>query len=102
MTPGGQGRYRIACAQVWLNRLREWAAAIPDQEHLDQFVSALRTINQGMEVEPATFGDPRFPLRKLGMLVYSRLVTPLQVLYAVDESRRIVYVREFHYHRHLH
>jgi hypothetical protein len=49
-------------------------------------------MNERMQSSPAEWGDPLYRLRHLGLVVHRARVTFFYVSYAVDETRRIVYV----------
>src|SRR5262249_11355646 len=54
---------------------------------------ALRAITGKRDREPLAWGDPQFRQRHFGLVIYRGLHSVFRVSYAVDESRRIVYVR---------
>jgi hypothetical protein len=60
----------------------------------EQFREDLQQIQQKLLTESMTWGDPIYRLRHLGLVVHHRLEATMQILYAVDEQRRIVYVKE--------
>jgi hypothetical protein len=62
---------------------------------LPQLSAAARIVNQHLKNDPLCWGDPNYRLRNLGLLVCQGIHRPLLVRYAVDEVRKIVYVKEF-------
>ena len=56
-------------------------------------LDALKFINHKLTTDPVSWGDPLYPLRNVGLRMYRGLRRPLQVHYAVDEVRRLVYVK---------
>src|SRR5271169_5459905 len=87
--------YRLACPAPVLAQLRAWGAAAVARGEGAEYVSALEFINHKLTNDPANWGDPLYPLRKVGLTMYRGLRRPLQVHYAVDETRRLVFVKSF-------
>jgi hypothetical protein len=60
-----------------------------------EYLAALRAIERHLATDPVGWGDPDFVLRQAGLRMCHGTEPPLLVYYAVDELRRIVYVKEF-------
>jgi hypothetical protein len=58
------------------------------------YLTAVRSMHYHMMTDPLVWGDPQNWLRHLRLTLYHGTYDPLHVFYAVDEQRRIVYVRE--------
>jgi hypothetical protein len=58
-----------------------------------QFVDALKVINQQLQTNPVAFGDPLYPLPALKLIVYIRAVFPIAIDYGVHQEKRLVFVR---------
>ena len=95
MTAGAGGSFRVSCSQKERDRLTVWAAKADRLGLRDQFLAALKAINQRLSAEPLVWGDPNYRLHQLGLLVYSGIYSMFQVEYAVDEANHIVYVKQF-------
>jgi hypothetical protein len=54
----------------------------------------LLEVQHRLENRPQEWGDPVRPLPFLGLQMLQGLYSGLMVVYAVDEARRIVYVRD--------
>ena len=87
--------YRIACPQPILAQLRVWGAAAVSRGEGAEYRDALKFINHRLTTDPANWGDPLYPLRNVGLTMYRGLHRPLKVYFAVDETRRFVYVKAF-------
>jgi hypothetical protein len=59
------------------------------------FIAALRRIVARLEVEPLVFGEPRYRLPALQLLVRQGAIRPLVVNYAVHETQPLVFIRGF-------
>jgi hypothetical protein len=59
------------------------------------YVAALRRIQQRLLNDPLGWGDPDYHLHHLGLRMCHGSLWGMSVYFGVDESRRIVYVREF-------
>lgn len=78
-------------SKAQLNALREQAIQLGIQK---QFSSAVKWIQQRLSKSPSEWGDPLYRLRYLGLALYRGTHTPLNVIYAVDEQRRLVYLTQ--------
>ena len=58
-----------------------------------QLLNALSEVNQHLASDPIAWGDPQFRLVTMGLMMYHRVEGPISVHYAVDDIRRIVYVK---------
>lgn len=87
--------YIFALTEEQLKQLRTWAGRANALGKKAEFLAALKTIYQKLTTEPLTWGDPSYPLTQLGLQVYQRVCSPLHVAYAVDDDRRIVYIKKF-------
>jgi hypothetical protein len=86
-------RYRVDQAQVVLAQIRTLAFRATRKGLLQPFVRALREVTDHLETDPTVWGDPLFQYSSMGLPLFQRAVSPLIVLYAVDEPRKIVYVK---------
>jgi hypothetical protein len=87
--------YHLVPTAEQLKQLRTWGERATRLGRRAEYLAALRTIHHKLTTEPTTWGDPWYHLIQLGLQVYQRICSPLHVSYAVDEERRIVYVRRF-------
>src|SRR5437868_2583369 len=96
MARSSRRRFKICLADLLRNRLialAEQADRLGNSVR-DQFVQSLRIINSELETDPLQWGDPLYPLKKLKLKTFHRLHQMLLVKYAVDEKRRVVYLRD--------
>jgi hypothetical protein len=87
--------YHFAPTAEQLKKLRSWAERANALGRKAEFLAALKIIYQKLTTEPLTWGDPLHRLNQLGLQVYHRVCSPFHVAYAVDEERRIVYIKKF-------
>jgi hypothetical protein len=59
------------------------------------FLEALRQIYKELRTRPVEFGEPRFRLPALKLVVYQGAIRPLLVDYAIHEEYPLVVIREF-------
>jgi hypothetical protein len=91
MTDQPSGPYHVVFSQAHLaelQRLRERAKRLRVEV---PFLLDVLTIRKQLAEKPAAWGDPAYPLRNLGLMMYHRVEGMLSIYYAVDEERRIVY-----------
>ncbi len=98
MTSQGNGqpiRYRVTISAA--------TKAVFDQLHVEaieagigsQFVAAFRQIAARLRDDPLTFGEPRYRLPALRLLVCEGMIAPLVVNFAVHEDQPLVFIRSF-------
>jgi hypothetical protein len=74
------------------NRLAALATALGFGE---EFRRQTRAAWARLTADPRAWGDPLYNLHHMGLAMHRGLAGRLVVYYAIDEDRRIVYVREF-------
>ena len=58
-----------------------------------RFLHALRAIYDHLRKEPTTFGNPLYRLPAMDLTVYSAVVSPLVVYFAVHQTKPLVFVK---------
>lgn len=54
----------------------------------------MKGIHQRLSKSPSDWGDPLYRLPHLQLMLYRGTHTPLNVIYALDEQRKLVYLTE--------
>jgi hypothetical protein len=93
MTTNGDALYEFATNAEHRKLMRTWAQRASRKGISAKYAAALKMIYRQLTTVPSTWGDPCNRLVHLGLTVYHRVYAPLYVSYAVDEARRIVYVK---------
>lgn len=93
MTTNGDALYQFVTNAEHRKLMRTWAQRAAAKGTSAQYAAALKMIYRQLTTAPTTWGDPCNRLVHLGLMVYHRVYAPLYVSYAVDEERRIVYVK---------
>jgi hypothetical protein len=75
--------------------LRLWAGQAARLGFGESYRAAVLAIHNHMTDHPLSWGDPLYQLHHLDRTVYRGIHRPLQVLYAVHQARRLVFVKEF-------
>lgn len=86
--------YRVSFAgqsRKQLNALKAQAILLGIYE---DFESSLKWIYQRLTVDPLGWGDPLYHLRYLELFLYRGTHAPLNVIYAVDKQRHLVYLTQ--------
>jgi hypothetical protein len=86
--------YKFVYRAEQRQQLKTWAARATARGRKQEYVTALKIIHQQLTTEPLTWGEPWYRLHHLGLQVFQRVCMPLHISYAVDEPRRIVYVKK--------
>ena len=86
--------YKVVYSEYQIRMIRELGETAADRGLGDAYVEAVKFIHNRMSTDPLVWGDPQNWLRHLRLTLYHGTYDPLHVFYAVDEQRRIVYVRE--------
>ncbi len=88
--------YYISCGAADLARIRAWnqrATALGIQA---DFQAVFNGMCRRLATDPTIFGDPLFPYPNADLIMYHAMRRMLRVYYAVDETRRIVYIQRFY------
>jgi hypothetical protein len=59
------------------------------------FVATLRRVVERLRRDPLEFGEPRYRLPALKLVVYQGAISPLVVDYAVHAEKTLVFIRAF-------
>jgi hypothetical protein len=95
MTSPAGGPFHIVCPSAQLRRVERWLRDAAVGGPRERLLSTVRTVHDRLARDPETWGDPQYRLPFSGMVMYHRLLIPLQVFYAVDPGRRLVFVKAF-------
>ncbi|HTU91441.1 MAG TPA: hypothetical protein VMF69_15270 [Gemmataceae bacterium] len=93
MTTNGDALYQFVTNAENRKLMRTWALRAAAKGISATYAAALKMIYRQLTTAPSTWGDPCNRLAHLGLTVYHRVYAPLYVSYAVDEERRIVYLK---------
>lgn len=94
MTTNGDVAYQLVTTGEQNQQIRMWAERAAQIGNMAAYLAALKMIYRQLTTASSTWGDPCNRLPYLDLLVYHRIYAPLYVSYAVDEVRRIVYVKK--------
>jgi len=59
------------------------------------FVASLRRLDERLKNDPLNFGEPLYRLPALKLIVRQAVLAPIVVTYAVQEEKRLVFIRGF-------
>ncbi len=85
--------FRLVYFPAMLEQLKRLRQLAVERGRADEFRTSLEVIVASLTADPGAWGEPLYRLRHLGLTVYHNVTRGLLVRYAVDEQRRIVYVR---------
>jgi hypothetical protein len=88
------GLYKVVFSGQQREQLRRWGHAAVRLGLGEQYLAALKEIDEQLRKDPVSWGNPLRQLREGGLLLCHRACSPLHVSFAVDEERQIVYVKE--------
>ncbi len=95
MSGAGESPYHVACPGRELKKLREWLRQARRLGKGDEFLRLVAVSERRLMTDPISWGDPQYHLSRMGLLVLRGTYQYLQVIYGVDEIRRIVYISDF-------
>lgn len=87
------GPYKYVLTAEQKNQLKMWGKRAVALGISANYFEALKAIHHQLSTDPQGWGDPWYRLHGLGLQVFQRTCSPLHLSYAVDEERRIVYVK---------
>jgi hypothetical protein len=85
--------YKVVYAENQRRAVRLYGTRAARRGILGAYLDAIRAMHEHLTVDPVAWGDPQNRLRHLGLLLCHRIEGPLRIHYAVDKTRRIVYLR---------
>jgi hypothetical protein len=94
MASGPESSYRVCWPTSQLNKAVELRALAIERHVGAEFVRDFKLIQRRLASDPLSAGDPIYDYQHLGLIVHRFVLDVLRVLYAVDDTRRIVYVQE--------
>ncbi len=88
------GLYKVVYSGKQRRAIRAYGERAGRRGILGVYLEAIRTMHDHLTTDPLSWGDPHNRLPHLGLVLYQRIHGLLLVRYAVDETRRTVYLRE--------
>ncbi len=98
MTSRGNGqpvRYEVTLSGAVAAAVKQLHAQAMQAGTGQQFMTALRDIVERLRQDPLGFGEPKYRLPALRLLVCKGIIAPLVVDFAVHEDRPLVFIRGF-------
>src|SRR5262245_7044429 len=92
-TPGPS--FRVVYPARVRDQLQEWGRSASSQELRASLAEAMTDIDRRLATDPLTWGEPSYRLHRLGLVVCHGFHARIQVRFAVDQARGIVYVAWF-------
>ena len=86
-------RYTLSCSGLILDRLRRLGDRARALGLTAEYRAALAKLKLELENRPLTYGERSFDYYGLDLMVFHAIIDMLNVHYAVDATRRIVYLR---------
>jgi hypothetical protein len=87
------GPYSVVYSGLQRQAVRAYGERAAQRGILAAYLDAIRSMHDHLTTDPLDWGDPQNRLRHMGLLLCQRIHRMLLVHYAVDEQRRIVYLR---------
>jgi hypothetical protein len=87
--------YKVVCLDLAKRQMADLATVATTEGRIDQMIGALRVILQQLRTRPVEFGEQRYHLRHLHLLIYEGAVAPIGVCYGIHEENRFVVIRSF-------
>jgi hypothetical protein len=90
--PNG-GRYEVHSSVATAKKLRLLFREASPQGRRKAFLAAFREVAQRLIHDPRGFGEPLYRLSNLRLQVYTAVVSPLVVHFAVFEDKPVVFLK---------
>jgi len=87
--------FRVLYADAVKRQMVDLLTQAAAEARLELTGAALRRIDQELRSQPKTFGEFRYLLRHLQLLIYNGAIAPVGVSYGVNEENRFVVIRSF-------
>lgn len=86
--------YQIEYAGQYLQQLEGLINQAVRLGTLADLAAAVKWIHERLSKLPSKWGDPLYRLRYLELALYRGTHAPLNIIYAVDEQRKLVYLTQ--------
>ena len=86
--------YRVVMSESLRHKLKQWREYARQNGLSEPLLRDYRLLHQALVQRPLS-GEPAYRLHQMDVMVYRLSFDLLVVYYAVDESRHIVYVKDF-------
>ena len=90
-------QYKVIISRKELDKLQSWGAWAVQAGVLDEYLVTLKTINYRLSFEPLDWGEPHYTLRQLNLAVMFGTFKMLNVWYAVQRDKCLVFVKLFQF-----
>jgi hypothetical protein len=90
-----EASYQVSCAQAVARNLRRLHQEAAEKGIERQLVDAVKLSMANLRSDPVGFGEPCYRLRRMKLDVFTAVVPPLVVIYAVHLTSRLVFVKGF-------
>ena len=87
-----QSPYRLVYTGLVQDALRALAQEAKRRAQESEYRACLHLIEKRLRADPSSYGEPRFILRHIDLQVRAVATEYIYVRFAVDTTRRIVYV----------
>jgi len=88
----GHIRFKVVLIGTVKADLRRFHQELMQHGKGNQFLQALRSLNDRLSKDPRTFGETLYRLPALKIMVYQGIINPLVVTFGVHEELAIVFV----------
>ena len=94
MSSLGNGRFtfRVSISHKVANHLKQILENAEAAGMLDEFISALKEINQRLQNDPEVFGEQLYFLKAMALHVRLGAIWPLSVTFGVNIAARLVFL----------
>jgi len=94
MKPGenGHGTFRVSISNAIISQVKQVLRTAQGLGDEDRFILALKQINERLENDPGSFGEPLFFLKGLGLDMRLAAAPPFAVTFGVNYAARTVFV----------
>jgi len=86
--------WKVSCSQDMLSRVRAFQSRAAELNIQPDFQRVMNTLIQQLLTDPLGWGDPQYRFHQLDLLQCHGICEFMQVYYAVDEERQIVFITE--------
>ena len=86
--------YRVVHAGQYLRQMKDLIGQAARLGSLAELATAVKSIQERLSAAPLEWSDPLYHLRYLELFLYRGTHTPLNVIYAVDKQRHLVYLTQ--------
>lgn len=87
-------RYKVVVSGNIAQLIKQLHRAATEDDRGGEFIAALQLLNERLQIDPLSFGEPLYQLPNLKLLVCIQIVRPIAMDYGVHQELPLVFLKD--------